>query len=203
MLASAGLVGLLGFVVMWVGLLIVLWRIDPRYGTLAFAVLLSRLVQAQFDLSGSPCRPRSPSSSPASASVRWISTLIEGCARRRCSPARRSGGSPDRCCHRRVAAAAALSESGSSLRGSSTSIALRGERASSTALAYDGPYSSTVRRAAATHDDTEVHGAARLPSRLAPALARDPPDDARRRGAGYGWTLLQTPVYDASASGFV
>ena len=48
--ASAGLLGLLGFVVMWVGMLIVLWRIDPRYGTLAFAVPLSRLVQGQFDL---------------------------------------------------------------------------------------------------------------------------------------------------------
>jgi hypothetical protein len=28
----------------------VLWRIDPRYGTLAFAILLSRVVQGQFDL---------------------------------------------------------------------------------------------------------------------------------------------------------
>jgi hypothetical protein len=48
--ASAGLVGLLGFLVMWVGLLVVLWRIDPRYGTLALALPLSRIFQAQFDL---------------------------------------------------------------------------------------------------------------------------------------------------------
>lgn len=49
-LASAGVVGLIGFVVMWIGVLVVLWRIDPRFGTLAFAVLFCRLVQGQFDL---------------------------------------------------------------------------------------------------------------------------------------------------------
>ncbi|WP_430647039.1 O-antigen ligase family protein [Agromyces sp. GXS1127] len=49
-IASAGVVGLIAFVVMWIGAFIVLWRIDPRYGTLAIAVLLSRIVQAQFDL---------------------------------------------------------------------------------------------------------------------------------------------------------
>ncbi|GLI27354.1 hypothetical protein ARHIZOSPH14_15960 [Agromyces rhizosphaerae] len=48
--ASTGLLGLFGFGVMWLGMLIVLWRIDPRFGTLAFAVALSRIVQAQFDL---------------------------------------------------------------------------------------------------------------------------------------------------------
>lgn len=48
--ASAGLVGLFAFVVMWIGILIVLWRVNPTYGTLAFAVTLSRLLQAQFDL---------------------------------------------------------------------------------------------------------------------------------------------------------
>ena len=47
---SAGLVGLLGFIVMWVGIFVVLWRIDPRYGTLALALPLSRIVQSQFDL---------------------------------------------------------------------------------------------------------------------------------------------------------
>lgn len=47
---SAGIVGLIGFVAMWVGILIVLWRIDPAYGTLAFAITLSRIIQAQFDL---------------------------------------------------------------------------------------------------------------------------------------------------------
>lgn len=49
-LASAGVVGLIGFIVMWVGVIVVLWRIDPRYGTLAFAAVLSRIVAAQFDL---------------------------------------------------------------------------------------------------------------------------------------------------------
>ena len=49
-LASAGVVGLIGFLVMWIGVLVVLWHVDPRFGTLAVAVLLCRLVQAQFDL---------------------------------------------------------------------------------------------------------------------------------------------------------
>jgi hypothetical protein len=43
-------VGLAAFVAMWVGILVVLWRIDPRYGTLALALPLSRIVQGQFDL---------------------------------------------------------------------------------------------------------------------------------------------------------
>jgi len=49
-LASAGLVGLIGFLVLLIGALVVLWRVDPRYGTLAFTILLSRVVQWQFDL---------------------------------------------------------------------------------------------------------------------------------------------------------
>lgn len=49
-LASAGVVGLVGFLVMWIGVLVVLWHVDPRFGTLAIAVLLCRLVQSQFDL---------------------------------------------------------------------------------------------------------------------------------------------------------
>ncbi|MEI9513592.1 O-antigen ligase family protein [Agromyces sp. CCNWLW213] len=48
--ASAGLVGLAGFIVMWVGFIVVLWRVDKNYGTLALAAVLSRIVQAQFDL---------------------------------------------------------------------------------------------------------------------------------------------------------
>lgn len=48
--ASAGLVGLLGFVVWWGGLLVVLYRLDPLYGTLALALAVSRIVTAQFDL---------------------------------------------------------------------------------------------------------------------------------------------------------
>lgn len=50
MLASAGVFGLIGFLVMWLGVFVVLWRIDPRFGTLAVAVVLCRFVQAQFDL---------------------------------------------------------------------------------------------------------------------------------------------------------
>jgi O-antigen ligase len=49
-LATAGVVGLAGFGIMWLGFFIVLWRIDPRFGTLAIAVIGSRLLQAQFDL---------------------------------------------------------------------------------------------------------------------------------------------------------
>ncbi|WP_308492936.1 O-antigen ligase family protein [Microbacterium terrisoli] len=49
-LVSAGIVGLLGFAIMWVGMIIVLWRMDPVYGTLAATVVISRLVQGQFDL---------------------------------------------------------------------------------------------------------------------------------------------------------
>lgn len=49
-LSSAGLVGLIGFLALMGGSLVVLWRLDRRYGTLAFAILLTRLVQAQFDL---------------------------------------------------------------------------------------------------------------------------------------------------------
>ena len=49
-LASAGIFGLIGFVVMWIGVLVVLWRVDPRFGTLAVAIVLGRIVQAQFDL---------------------------------------------------------------------------------------------------------------------------------------------------------
>ena len=49
-LASAGLVGLVGFAAMWIGIVLVLWHVDPKYGTLALAVTLSRLVQGQFDL---------------------------------------------------------------------------------------------------------------------------------------------------------
>ncbi|CAN5398407.1 hypothetical protein BH10ACT5_BH10ACT5_19000 [soil metagenome] len=49
-LASAGVVGLIGFAVLWIGIIFVLWHVDPRFGTLALAVTLSRLVQGQFDL---------------------------------------------------------------------------------------------------------------------------------------------------------
>ncbi|MFC5039700.1 O-antigen ligase family protein [Ornithinimicrobium kibberense] len=48
--ASAGLVGLAGFVVLWVGTLVVLFRMDAAFGTLALALALSRIAVAQFDL---------------------------------------------------------------------------------------------------------------------------------------------------------
>ena len=48
--ASAGLVGLLGFLIFWVGLMVVLYRMDPTFGTLALALGLSRLAQSQLDL---------------------------------------------------------------------------------------------------------------------------------------------------------
>lgn len=47
---SAGVVGLAGFAVMWIVIIVVLWRVDPLYGTLALTAVFSRLVQAQFDL---------------------------------------------------------------------------------------------------------------------------------------------------------
>lgn len=48
--ASAGVVGLLGFLAMWIGFFVILWRVDPRFGTLAIAAIGSRILQAQFDL---------------------------------------------------------------------------------------------------------------------------------------------------------
>jgi hypothetical protein len=48
--ASAGLLGLTAFIVMWVGFVVVLGRVEKVYGTLALAVVLSRITQAQFDL---------------------------------------------------------------------------------------------------------------------------------------------------------
>jgi O-antigen ligase len=49
-IAESGIAGLVAFVVMWVGILIVLWRMDPLYGALAVTAVASRLVQGQFDL---------------------------------------------------------------------------------------------------------------------------------------------------------
>jgi hypothetical protein len=50
MLTTAGIVGLAGFLVLMIGALRVLSRLDPRYGTVALAVLVNRLVQGQLDL---------------------------------------------------------------------------------------------------------------------------------------------------------
>jgi polysaccharide biosynthesis protein PslJ len=49
-LTTAGLVGIAAFLVFMVGSLVILWRLPVAYGTLAFCVVLSRFVQAQFDL---------------------------------------------------------------------------------------------------------------------------------------------------------
>jgi O-antigen ligase len=49
-LTSAGVIGLAAFVLMFGVMLTTLWRLDRRYGTLAFAIVLMRLVQGQFDL---------------------------------------------------------------------------------------------------------------------------------------------------------
>jgi hypothetical protein len=49
-LSAAGIVGLAGFLVLMFGSLAVLWRMDPKYGLIAFTVVLSRFVQGQLDL---------------------------------------------------------------------------------------------------------------------------------------------------------
>ncbi len=49
-LTTAGLVGLAAFLALMVGSLLILWRLPVAYGTLAFTVVLTRFVQAQFDL---------------------------------------------------------------------------------------------------------------------------------------------------------
>ncbi len=49
-LASAGLIGLAAFLVLMLGALRILWRLPHQYGTVAVAVLASRLVQTQVDL---------------------------------------------------------------------------------------------------------------------------------------------------------
>ena len=49
-LSSAGVLGLAAFLVMLLAALRVLWKLDRVYGTLAFAVLLSRFVQGQLDI---------------------------------------------------------------------------------------------------------------------------------------------------------
>jgi len=49
-LTSAGVVGLVAFIVLLVVALRVAWRLDPVYGSVALAVLVNRFVQGQFDL---------------------------------------------------------------------------------------------------------------------------------------------------------
>jgi len=50
MLATGGIVGLFGFLVLICGSLRLLWRLPAAVGTLAFAVLLARVVDGQFDI---------------------------------------------------------------------------------------------------------------------------------------------------------
>ncbi len=49
-LTTAGLVGLAGFLVLMVGSVVVMWRVDPKYGLIPVVLILSRLVQGQLDL---------------------------------------------------------------------------------------------------------------------------------------------------------
>lgn len=49
-LTSTGVVGLAAFLTLMLGAVVLLWRLDPAYGTLALTVLVNRLVQSQFDL---------------------------------------------------------------------------------------------------------------------------------------------------------
>lgn len=49
-LSTAGLLGLVAFLVMMIGTIVVLWKLPPAYGTLAALVILSRFVQGQLDI---------------------------------------------------------------------------------------------------------------------------------------------------------
>ncbi|SEB83489.1 O-antigen ligase like membrane protein [Paramicrobacterium humi] len=49
-LSSVGIVGLIGFLLMFALVIWYLWRLDPTYGTVGAAVVVARFVQAQFDL---------------------------------------------------------------------------------------------------------------------------------------------------------
>lgn len=49
-LASAGVIGLAGFLVLMLGSIVILWKVNPAYGSLAVLVVLSRFVQGQLDL---------------------------------------------------------------------------------------------------------------------------------------------------------
>ncbi|WP_166980287.1 O-antigen ligase family protein [Paramicrobacterium fandaimingii] len=49
-LTSVGVVGLLAFIALFAVALVALWRLDPAYGTVGAAVVLTRLTQSQLDL---------------------------------------------------------------------------------------------------------------------------------------------------------
>lgn len=48
-LSSVGVVGLISFVVLVLGAVVVTWRMDRQFGTLALAIVVTRIVQSQFD----------------------------------------------------------------------------------------------------------------------------------------------------------
>lgn len=49
-LTSVGVVGLIGFLAMFLIAIVALWRIDPAYGTVGVAIIMTRFTQGQFDL---------------------------------------------------------------------------------------------------------------------------------------------------------
>ncbi|WP_169923409.1 O-antigen ligase family protein [Paramicrobacterium agarici] len=49
-LTSVGVVGLIAFLALFVVAIVALWRLDPAYGTVGAAVVVTRLAQAQLDL---------------------------------------------------------------------------------------------------------------------------------------------------------
>lgn len=49
-LSATGIVGLVGFLVLMVGSVVVLWKVDLKYGLVPVAMVLSRFVQGQLDL---------------------------------------------------------------------------------------------------------------------------------------------------------
>ena len=50
MLTTAGIIGLAGFLVLMIGTLVTLTKVDPAFGTLAVGIVLYKLVQGQLDL---------------------------------------------------------------------------------------------------------------------------------------------------------
>lgn len=50
MLTSVGLLGLVGFLVLMIGALVVLWKVPRPWGTIAFTAVLMRFVQGQLDI---------------------------------------------------------------------------------------------------------------------------------------------------------
>jgi hypothetical protein len=49
-LSATGLFGLVGYLVLMIGSVVVLWRMDPKYGLVPLVLVMSRFVQGQLDL---------------------------------------------------------------------------------------------------------------------------------------------------------